>query len=45
MVTLTCASWGSVENIISGVWKGSLDFVLVVQLGSGASQRSGLDAS
>lgn len=26
MVTLTCASWGSVENIISGVWKGSLPF-------------------
>lgn len=26
MVTLTCASWGSVENIISSVWKGSLPF-------------------
>lgn len=26
VVTLTCASWGSVENIISGVWKGSLPF-------------------
>lgn len=26
MVTLTCASWDSVENIISGVWKGSLPF-------------------
>lgn len=26
MVTLTCASWGSVKNIISGICKGSLAF-------------------
>lgn len=24
VVTLTCASWGSVENIIPGLWRGSL---------------------
>lgn len=24
VVTLTCAGWGSVENIIPGLWRGSL---------------------
>lgn len=36
---------GHIERLREGAGGTCLDFVLVVQLGSGASQRSGLDAS